>query len=68
MDVTDRDKVYVLAEQVKKEVGEVTMLINNAGIVTGKHLLDCPDELIAKTIDVNCTAHFWVSKTYFHNA
>ena len=33
-------------------MGHVTILINNAGIVTGKKLLECPDELMQKTVDV----------------
>ena len=53
--------VYVL--QVKREVGDVTILINNAGIVTGKKFMDSPDALIEKTLQVNAMAHFWVSIT-----
>ena len=49
------------AEKVRREVGEVDMLINNAGVVSGHHLLECPDELIERTLVVNCHAHFWVS-------
>ena len=60
LDVTDRLKVYALKEQVKREVGDVTMLINNAGIVTGKKILDAPDQLMVKTMEVNSISHFWV--------
>lgn len=45
---------------MKSEVGDVTMLVNNAGIVTGKKFLDSPDSLIEKTMEVNSMAHFWV--------
>lgn len=47
--------------QVKREVGDVSILINNAGIVTGKNFMDAPDSLIEKTLEVNTMAHFWVS-------
>lgn len=40
---------------------QVTILINNAGIVSGKPLLDTPDHLIQRTFDVNIISHFWVS-------
>ena len=50
--------------QVKSEVGDIDILINNAGIVTGKKLLNCPDHMIQKTMDVNVLCHFWVSKNY----
>ena len=41
--------------------GQVTILVNNAGMVTGKLLMDIPDKLIEKTFEVNTLAHFWVS-------
>ena len=46
--------------QVKNDVSDVTMLVNNAGIVTGKKFLECDDKLIEKTFQVNTVAHFWV--------
>ena len=60
-DVGKRENVYSIAEKVRREVGEVDILINNAGVVSGHHLLECPDELIERTMVVNCHAHFWVS-------
>jgi hypothetical protein len=38
-----RKKVLYNWAQVREEVGGVTMLINNAGIVSGTSLLDTPD-------------------------
>ncbi|XP_064803443.1 retinol dehydrogenase 10-A-like [Oncorhynchus masou masou] len=58
-DVGKRESVYSTAEKVRREVGNVDMLINNAGVVSGHHLLECPDELIERTMLVNCHAHFW---------
>lgn len=60
-DVGKRESVYSTAEKVRREVGNVDLLINNAGVVSGHHLLECPDELIERTMVVNCHAHFWVS-------
>ena len=48
---------------MKKDVKMVDVLVNNAGIVTGRKFLQCPDNLIQKTMDVNIMAHFWVSST-----
>lgn len=61
VDISDRFKVFAAAQRVKQEVGDVSILINNAGIVTGKRFLECRDEQIIKTFDVNVLAHFWVS-------
>lgn len=63
-DLSDREAVYETASKIKQEVGEVTILINNAGIVTGKKLLDCSDALIEKTFAVNTVAHFWTVKAF----
>uniref|UniRef100_G1QKS8 Short chain dehydrogenase/reductase family 16C member 5 n=1 Tax=Nomascus leucogenys TaxID=61853 RepID=G1QKS8_NOMLE len=63
-DCSQKEEVYRVADQVKKEVGDVSILINNAGIVTGKNFLDCPDELMEKSFDVNFKAHLWTYKAF----
>ncbi|XP_032738483.1 epidermal retinol dehydrogenase 2 [Lontra canadensis] len=63
-DCSQKENIYRVAEQVKKEVGDVSILINNAGVVTGKSFLDCPDELIEKALDVNFKAHLWTYKSF----
>lgn len=63
-DCSDKAEVYSVADQVKREVGDVGILVNNAGIVTGKKFLDAPDTLIEKTMEVNTMAHFWTCKAF----
>lgn len=63
-DCSLKEEVYRVADQVKQEVGDVSILINNAGIVTGKKFLDCPDELMEKSFDVNFKAHLWTYKAF----
>ena len=55
-DVTDKKRVYELAELAKKEMGGIDILINNAGYVKGGELLDQSDEVWEKTINVNLTS------------
>ncbi|XP_033640170.1 epidermal retinol dehydrogenase 2-like [Asterias rubens] len=64
VDISVSDNVYNAAEIVKRDVGDVTILVNNAGVVTGKMFLDCPDHLIKRTMDVNISAHFWTLKAF----
>ena len=52
--------MFATGKRVKNEVGDVTILVNNAGIVVGKKLLATPDDLIEKTFSVNLLGHFWV--------
>ncbi|XP_004450216.1 epidermal retinol dehydrogenase 2 [Dasypus novemcinctus] len=63
-DCSHREDVYRVASEVKKEVGEVSILINNAGVVTGKKFLTCPDDLMEKSFDVNFKAHVWTYKAF----
>ncbi|NXA13220.1 RDHE2 dehydrogenase, partial [Sapayoa aenigma] len=63
-DCSKRQDIYRVADQVKKEVGDVTILVNNAGIVTGKKFIDSPDSLVEKTMEVNTMAHFWTYKAF----
>lgn len=44
--------------------GPVDVLINNAGVVTGKLLLDAADEDIERTFNVNVLALYWVTRAF----
>lgn len=46
--------------QVRSEVGVVSVLVNNAGIVSGKKFFDVSDKLSELTFQVNTIAHLWV--------
>lgn len=59
-DISDRAQVYRLAEAL----GPVDLLINNAGVVSGKPLLETPDDKIEGTFAVNTLALFWTAKAF----
>ena len=40
------------------------MLVNNAGVVSGKSFNETPDSKIQLTFDVNTLSHFWTTKTF----
>ncbi|ELW71964.1 short-chain dehydrogenase/reductase family 16C member 6 [Tupaia chinensis] len=63
-DCSNREEVYRVADQVKNEVGDVTILINNAGVVTGKSFLDTPDHMVERSFFVNALSHFWTCKAF----
>lgn len=60
-DVSNREQVLSVAERVKKEIGDVTILVNNAGIMPCHAFLDHTNDEIRKIFDINVLAHFWVS-------
>merc|ERR1711973_407523 len=64
IDLTKKSEIYRVAELVKSEVGKVDILINNAGVVSGKSIMECSDEQIARTFDVNVLSQFWTIKSF----
>ena len=70
--LADRGELYEVALRTQKDVkkvlsdenAKITMLINNAGIVTGKALLDSTDDQNELTMTVNSNAHFRTIKTF----
>ncbi|WWD16779.1 hypothetical protein CI109_101211 [Kwoniella shandongensis] len=63
-DVSHCKEVDAVAAKVRKEVGHPTIIINNAGVVKGKLLLDLTEEDINDTFGANTLAHFWVLKAF----
>jgi len=59
--VADREEVFRVAEKVKKEVGKVTILVNNAGIAFIKSFLNHSLDEIEQITHVNTIAHYWAS-------
>jgi len=67
VDISSKEAIYEAAVRTKEEVGPVTILINNAGIVSGSPILDTPDARIIKTFEVNTFAHFWTIEGHIVN-
>lgn len=62
--VADSKTVYETAARVKDTVGRVDIVVNNAGVVSGKKLMDISDEMVAKTFQINVLSHYWVVKAF----
>lgn len=63
VDVSKRQEVLDTAALVKQQVGNVTVLVNNAGIMPCRPLFLQSHETIEKIFNVNVLAHFWVKIT-----
>ena len=59
-DVSNAAEIHKTAEKVRQDVGEITILVNNAGFLNGGSLLDLKEKDIRRTFDVNILAQFWV--------
>ncbi|XP_047019875.1 epidermal retinol dehydrogenase 2-like isoform X1 [Helicoverpa zea] len=63
-DVTDRTAVLALAEKVEREVGVVTILINNAGIMPCKPVLKHSEKEIKTLVDINVNGNLWMIQAF----
>ncbi|XP_075716910.1 17-beta-hydroxysteroid dehydrogenase 13-like [Rhinoderma darwinii] len=64
VDCSKREEISKAADKVKQEVGDVNILINNAGVVFCADLLSLEDSQIQKIFDVNVLAHFWTTRAF----
>ncbi|CAI2372325.1 unnamed protein product [Moneuplotes crassus] len=64
VDVSNPENIKESAEIATKRFGNVTILINNAGIVSGKKILDISNELVKKTFEVNSLALIYTTKQF----
>ncbi|OPB42158.1 short chain dehydrogenase/reductase [Trichoderma guizhouense] len=63
-DIRSPANVAAVAEKVVGQIGHPTVVINNAGVVRGKTILDATPEDVRFTFDVNALAPFWVTKAF----
>ena len=64
VDLSNRSVLQATCAEVVATRGGVDILINNAGIVSGKTLLECSDEGIERTFQVNALALFWMVRAF----
>jgi all-trans-retinol dehydrogenase (NAD+) len=63
VNLTSREAIDAAAAAVLAR-GPVDILINNAGVVTGKTLLEATPAEIERTFDVNVLALFWTTRAF----
>jgi all-trans-retinol dehydrogenase (NAD+) len=64
VDISDTKMVEETAAKVKEEVGTIDILINNAGIVVGKHFNEHTVEEIKRTMEINAYAPMIVTSKF----
>ncbi len=62
-DLSSREAIEAAAARALAR-GPVDVLVNNAGVVTGKNLLDATPREIELTFDVNVLALFWTTRAF----
>ncbi|CAD6588539.1 MAG: hypothetical protein CYPHOPRED_004428, partial [Cyphobasidiales sp. Tagirdzhanova-0007] len=63
-DVSRNGAVQDVAKRIQAEVGNPTILINNAGVVSGRPILELSEQEVLSTFSINAIAHFWIIKAF----
>jgi len=64
VDVSNVDAIQETAQKVKREVGIVDVLINNAGIVVGKYFHEHSTADVIKTMEINANAPMLITSAF----
>ncbi|KAF9098084.1 hypothetical protein BGX23_007076 [Mortierella sp. AD031] len=63
-DVSDPEDIARVAKEIREDVGEPTILVNNAGIINGRSILDLSVEDIKRTMSVNFLGQAFTIKEF----
>lgn len=63
-DLSKKDRLDTTAEKIKNDFRQIDILINNAGVISGKPITDLSYEDIKFTIDVNLMAGILMTKQF----
>jgi all-trans-retinol dehydrogenase (NAD+) len=63
-DVTSPAAIAEAAKFVRTELGDPTILVNNAGVGAPHSILDTSNEWITKIFQINIISHFWLTKEF----
>jgi len=63
-DITSRKTIAAVAAEIRAKVGNPTVLINNAGVVQGRTILDASEKDIRFTFDVNTFSHYYMVQEF----
>jgi len=63
-DVSLAEEIKQVCQRVKKEVGDVSILINNAGIAQEQLIIDKTPEALSKIFNVNLLSHWFTVQEF----
>ncbi|MDY3351627.1 SDR family oxidoreductase [Riemerella anatipestifer] len=67
VDVSNYDEVQHIATKTKQKIGNIDILINNAGIVVGKYFHEHSQKDILKTIEINTNAPMVITNLFLQD-
>ncbi len=64
VDISDLSQIHQASKEVIQEFGGVDILINNAGIIVGKHFQEHTDAEIQRTMEINANAPMYITRQF----
>ncbi|KAJ4297993.1 hypothetical protein N0V90_005892 [Kalmusia sp. IMI 367209] len=64
LDISDFEKVQEVCADVRREHGDPSVLVNNAGVANGKPVLDTSNEATERIFKINIIAHFTLIREF----
>jgi len=64
VDVTSRQQVADISAQVKSQVGDVSLLVNNAGVAGYYQFLQMSQEEYDRVMDINLNCHMYIMREF----
>jgi len=64
VDITKPIEIRRAAEKIRRDIGNVSIIVNNAGIVACKNVLDLECDDIRRTFSVNIQSHYYINQVF----
>lgn len=64
VNVASEEEFAEVAVQIRAEIGEPTIVVNNAGIAVGRTIVDTPSEVFSRVMGVNTLANVYAAKLF----
>ncbi|KAJ5730309.1 uncharacterized protein N7483_004817 [Penicillium malachiteum] len=63
-DITSPEAITEVATQIRTSLGRPTILINNAGILPAKTILEISPQLTRRLFEINNMSHYWLTQEF----
>ncbi|XP_055610116.1 17-beta-hydroxysteroid dehydrogenase 13-like [Uranotaenia lowii] len=64
VDISQYESVQELKQQIESTLGDVDIVVNNAGVMPLFSVREGTADQIRKTMDINLLAHFWTTRAF----
>jgi len=59
-----REEIKAVSDSIRRDIGDVTIIVNNAGVQAFKSFIECKEEEFMSKMRVNLFASYWILKEF----